>query len=181
MFTLTFAASGSEDTKLTNLVMHATPSNIPSSKLISKIWAPFSTWALATANAAYQKIRLSTCLLCSESEYKPESHFVVIFLYESAKVSGPSHIASFSDVDEISKLPYFHSFQARKDQFISKSDVRKFTRFYSFHSIMNCPTKSPSSHCSHTSLLLNNLQQKINAQLTWYGLASCHNNLPPHW
>lgn len=53
-FRTTFAMSGSDDIKLTNLVMAATESSIPSSILISKMTAPFSTWVFATANASWR-------------------------------------------------------------------------------------------------------------------------------
>ena len=53
----TLAMSGSEEIRFTNLVIAATPSNIPSSMLISNTWAPFSTWVLAMANASYTHIR----------------------------------------------------------------------------------------------------------------------------
>ena len=48
----TLAMSGSEAIRLTNLAMHAMPSSIPSSMLMSKICAPFSTCSLATASAS---------------------------------------------------------------------------------------------------------------------------------
>lgn len=49
---VTFAISGSEAIRLTNLVIALTPSNRPSSILISRICAPFSTWSLATVKAS---------------------------------------------------------------------------------------------------------------------------------
>ena len=39
----TFEISGSDEIKLQNFVIAETPSNIPSSMLMSKTWAPFST------------------------------------------------------------------------------------------------------------------------------------------
>lgn len=52
MYFDTFAISGSDEIKLTNFDMDDTPSNMPSSMLISKTWAPFSTCSLATASAS---------------------------------------------------------------------------------------------------------------------------------
>lgn len=48
----TFAISGSEEIKLQNLVIAEGPSSIPSSILMSRIWAPISTWDLATVRAS---------------------------------------------------------------------------------------------------------------------------------
>ena len=49
----TFAMSGSDEMRLINFVIAFTPSNIPSSILISKICAPFSTCNLAILNASW--------------------------------------------------------------------------------------------------------------------------------
>lgn len=51
----TFAISGSAAIKLTNLLMLEIPSNMPSSMLISRTCAPFSTWSLATASASWKR------------------------------------------------------------------------------------------------------------------------------
>src|SRR2546426_851945 len=48
----TLAMSGSTATRLRKRVMAATPSSIPSSMLMSMIWAPFSTCCLAIARAS---------------------------------------------------------------------------------------------------------------------------------
>jgi hypothetical protein len=48
----TLAISGSERAILMNLVIAFLPSIKPSSKLKSRIYAPFSTWSFATAIAA---------------------------------------------------------------------------------------------------------------------------------
>jgi hypothetical protein len=49
----TFEMSGSDEIRFTNFVIAFTPSNIPSSILISKICAPFSTCNLAILNASW--------------------------------------------------------------------------------------------------------------------------------
>ncbi|TNN62842.1 hypothetical protein EYF80_026917 [Liparis tanakae] len=51
--TLTRAMSGSEPIRLQNLVIAAGPSSIPSSMLISRTWAPISTWVLAMLRASW--------------------------------------------------------------------------------------------------------------------------------
>lgn len=50
----TLDISGSEAMRFVNLVMHATPSNIPSSMLMSSTCAPFSTWVFATFKASWK-------------------------------------------------------------------------------------------------------------------------------
>lgn len=50
---VTLATSGSEATRLQNRVMAVGPSSIPSSMLMSRTWAPISTWALAMLNASW--------------------------------------------------------------------------------------------------------------------------------
>ena len=47
----TLEISGSDATRLRNFTMHSADSSIPSSMLISMIWAPFSTWSRATSSA----------------------------------------------------------------------------------------------------------------------------------
>ena len=48
----TFDISGSDAIRLTNLVIHATPSSMPSSMLMSRTCAPFSTCILAMFRAS---------------------------------------------------------------------------------------------------------------------------------
>ncbi len=51
----TFAMSGSDPIRLTNFAMAATPSRRPSSMLMSRTWAPFSTCNFATFNASLKQ------------------------------------------------------------------------------------------------------------------------------
>ena len=48
----TLEMSGSDAIRLTNFCIQATPSSMPSSMLMSKIWAPFSTCSLAILRAS---------------------------------------------------------------------------------------------------------------------------------
>lgn len=50
---ITLATSGSEATRLQNRVMAVGPSSIPSSMLMSRTWAPISTWAFAMLKASW--------------------------------------------------------------------------------------------------------------------------------
>ena len=47
----TLEISGSAATRLRKRTMHSFDSNMPSSMLMSMIWAPFSTWSRATSRA----------------------------------------------------------------------------------------------------------------------------------
>ena len=133
--------------------MHDTPSNMPSSMLISKTWAPFSTCSLATASAScvlqknkdlkkihnyyirewqnfqclkkFKSKRWSPCLI----DINQFPYLKFPFLNKPAKSPGPSNIATLPNVHKQGVWCNSHGFKtyilnATKGNFIYSEKMK---------------------------------------------------------